>query len=142
LAANNGGALTIGHRVGLNTNVHVDAGDRGRIMIGSDVLIAQNCVLRSSNHRFTDLDVPINRQGHEPGVIVIEDDVWIGANVVILPGVHIEHGCVIGASSVIVSGRYRANSVVVGNPARVVRRRGTEQTPAEQTDGTPSERGR
>ena len=52
--------------------------------------------------------------------ISIEDDVWIGANSVILPGVHIHHGAVIGAGSVVTKD-IPANAIAVGNPARVIK---------------------
>ena len=53
--------------------------------------------------------------------VVIEDHVWIGSHTVILPGVHIGHNAVIGAGSV-VSTNIPANSLAIGNPAKVVRR--------------------
>jgi acetyltransferase-like isoleucine patch superfamily enzyme len=67
-------------------------------------------------------------EGHPAsnGDVVIGNDVWIGNNVVIMSGSVIEDGCVIGAHSV-VAGRIPAYSVAVGNPARVVRKRFTEE---------------
>ena len=55
--------------------------------------------------------------------IIIEDDVWIGANVTIVAGVHIGTGCVIGAGSVVTKD-IPALSVAVGNYAKVIKKRG------------------
>ena len=59
--------------------------------------------------------------------VVIGNDVWIGQNAVILPGVHIGDGCIIGANSVVGSD-IPPYSVVVGNPAKVVRKRFDDET--------------
>ena len=68
---------------------------------------------------------PIAQQGFQPsrGGIVVEDDVWIGANCVILDGAIIRKGAVVGAGSV-VSGELAAYTVYAGNPLRQIRRRG------------------
>jgi len=58
-------------------------------------------VIRAANHRFADVSRPIMRQGHDYGEIVIEDDVWIGANCVITPNVRIGRGAVVGAGAVV-----------------------------------------
>ena len=97
------------------------------VYIGNDVSIARGSYLHASNHKFSELDVPINKQGvtHKSikfkninYSIVIEDDVWIGSNSVILSGSHIGSGCVISAGSV-VSGFYPSYSIIIGNPARL-----------------------
>ena len=69
--------------------------------------------------------------------IVIEDDVWIGANVVLLDGAVLRRGCVVGAGSV-VRGELPAFSVAVGAPARVIRERGT---PADIPPATAAQTG-
>jgi acetyltransferase-like isoleucine patch superfamily enzyme len=70
----------------------------------------------------------IGIEGHpaSKGDVLIGNDVWIGNNVVIMSGSVIEDGCVIGANSV-VAGRIPAYSVAVGNPARVVRKRFSDE---------------
>lgn len=55
-------------------------------------------------------------------MVTISDDVWIGANVIILPGVHIGTGSVIGAGS-IVTKNIPPSVVAVGNPAKVIKKR-------------------
>ena len=72
------------------------------------------------------LDIPITAQGHVPSFVRIEDDVWIGARVVILPGVTVHTGAVIGAGAV-VGKDVPPYAVVVGVPARVIRYRNEER---------------
>ena len=75
------------------------------------------------NHNFSRTDIPMNQQGNSPArPIVIGDDVWIGANVIILPGVSIGKGCVIGAGSVVTKS-VPEYSVVAGNPAKIIKNR-------------------
>jgi virginiamycin A acetyltransferase len=87
------------------------------ISIGSGVAIAANCTLAPVNHEFRQRYVSIRSQGFRPskGGIVIEDDVWIGANCVLLDGTVLGRGCVIGAGSVI-RGHVQPYSIMVGNP--------------------------
>ena len=59
--------------------------------------------------------------------VVIGDDVWLGARVIVVAGVEIGDGCIIGASSV-VTRSIPAGSIAVGNPARVVGQRGDTKT--------------
>ena len=95
------------------------------ITIGADVLIAANCTLAPTNHEFRDPEKHIRTQGFMPsrGGIVIEDDVWIGANCVILDGAVLRKGCIIGAGSVVRDER-PALSISAGTPAKTVGWRG------------------
>lgn len=91
------------------------------ISIGQGVAIAANCTLAPVNHEFRSKEVAIRAQGFRPGKggIVIEDDVWIGANCVLLDGAILRHGCVVGAGS-LVRGEIPAHSVVAGNPIKIL----------------------
>jgi acetyltransferase-like isoleucine patch superfamily enzyme len=95
------------------------------ISIGRDVLIAANCTLAPTNHAFADPDRPIRTQGfmESRGGIVIEDDVWIGANSVLLDGAILRKGCIIAAGSVVRDER-PALSISAGAPAKTVGWRG------------------
>lgn len=95
----------------------------GGLTIGNGVRIAAHCVIIPSNHNFHDPDTPIYLQGHNKKGIVIEDDVWIGANCTILDGVVIGKGSVVAAGSV-VNKSVEPYSVVGGVPARVLKQRG------------------
>ncbi len=107
--------------VSINYNVLIDACD-GSIFIGNDVLIGPNCVLRAADHVFIDTTRPINTQGHLGGKIIIEDDCWLGANVVVVKDVKIGKGSVIAAGSVVTK-NILPYSIVAGVPARVIGQR-------------------
>ena len=81
----------------------------------------------TSNHRTDRIDIPMGAQGFtETKPIVIGDDVWIGARVINLPGVHIGNGAVIGAGAV-VTNNVPDYEVWGGNPARFLKSRLKEQ---------------
>ena len=111
--------IEIGDNVAFNSNVMLNG---GRIKIGNNVIIGPNVVLRSSNHTFNDCEKPIRNQGHESGYITIEDDVWIGANAVVLPSLTIGKGSVIGAGAVVTK-NVEPFSIVGGVPAKLISRR-------------------
>jgi len=95
----------------------------GPLRVGADVMMGPRCVLISDNHAMDDTSRPMNTQGFvASSPIVIEDDVWIGAGVTVLPGVRIGRGSVIGAASVVTKD-VPPWTVAAGNPARVVRQR-------------------
>ena len=92
--------------------------ERGNVTIGNRVSIAPRVTLVTSSHPNRSLI-----RGFAPlaeGPIVIDDDAWLGAGCVILPGVRIGRGAVVGANSVVVSS-VPALHVVAGQPARTVR---------------------
>ena len=127
LYADGDGQIQIGHRVSLNSNVSIDASEKGCVQIGDDVLVGRNVVIRSSDHRFDNPAIPINKQGHDAGRIVIENDVWLGSNVVVVGGVTIGAHSVIGGGAV-VTRDIAPYSVAVGVPARVVSNRNELQS--------------
>jgi len=95
----------------------------GKVSCGDGVRIASHASLVGFNHGFDDPDQPIYRQSHEFLGITIEDDVWIGANAVVVDGVTVGRGAVIAAGAV-VSKDVPPMAVVGGVPARVLRYRG------------------
>lgn len=109
----------------IGSNSHVNSGcviyTGNGVTIGSDVLIAANCTFAPVNHEYRSRDRKIIEQRFRPskGGIVVEDDVWIGANVVLLDGAILRRGCVIGAGS-LVRGEVPEYAVAVGSPAEVV----------------------
>ena len=120
LYAHDNGKINIGDRVSINSNVILGAANNGEIYIGNDVLIGPNVVIRASNHRYGLKSIPINKQGYTGGKIIIEDDVWIGANVVVLPNVLVGKGAVIGAGAV-VNRDIPPYAMAGGVPAKVIR---------------------
>ena len=115
--AGGNGDLIIGERTVINSGCVLYTGNG--IHIGNDVAIAANCTFAPVNHSYKDKSRRINQQGFLPsrGGILIEDDVWIGANVVILDGAILRTGCVIGAGS-LVRGEIPAYAIEAGNPLR------------------------
>ena len=114
--ANAVGSIIIGDRtrVGMGNTII------GPVSIGNDVNLAQNIVVSGLNHNYTDISQTIRAQGVSTSEIRIENDVWIGANSVILAGVTIGQHSVIGAGS-IVTRNIPPFSVAIGNPAKVIR---------------------
>lgn len=112
------GDLIIGNDTILNSGVVLYTGNG--IRIGDHVRIAANCTFAPANHAYKARDLLIRDQGFlvSRGGIVLEDDVWIGANTVLLDGAYIERGCVIGASS-LVRGRVPSYAIAYGNPLRI-----------------------
>ncbi len=120
----NEGIIEIGDRSVIGQSVHIHG--CGFCKIGADVLIGGHTAIMPGTHVFSDLTVPIARQGMTNKGIEIEDDVWIGANTVILDGVTIATGAVVGAGSVVTKD-VPAFAVAYGNPARVKRFRGVRE---------------
>ncbi|MCK4950308.1 MAG: acyltransferase [Gammaproteobacteria bacterium] len=94
------------------------------IHIGKDCAIAANCTFAPVNHAYEDKNTPIRKQGFKAskGGIIIGDDVWIGANCVILDGTVVGDGCVIGAST-LVKGNLDAYGIYAGNPMKRISER-------------------
>lgn len=91
------------------------------IRLGSYVLLAAGVMIMPTNHAFSRRDLPIRHQGfgESKGGIDIDDDVWIGANAVVLDGARIGKGAIIGAGSV-VTGDIPAYEIWGGVPARKI----------------------
>jgi acetyltransferase-like isoleucine patch superfamily enzyme len=117
--------IKIGENVQINDYVHIGA--VGSITIGNNVLMASKIYISDHNHGSYDdissdhpMSIPIERQSICKPVI-IDDNVWIGESVCILPGVTIGKGCVIGALSVVTKD-IPDYSIAVGSPAKVVKK--------------------
>jgi acetyltransferase-like isoleucine patch superfamily enzyme len=115
------GSISIGSNSSINDNCVIYG--MGGLVIGNDVRIAAHTVIVSGNHNFDDPDTPIRLQGVTFAPISVGDDTWIAANVTILAGVEIGNGCVVGAGAVVTKS-LPAYSIAVGNPARIIRKRG------------------
>lgn len=114
---NNGaGAVYIGERtrIGLSCTVI------GPVTIGNDIMLAQNIVISGLNHTYSDITKPISLQKQTTAMIHIEDEVWIGANSVIVAGVRVGKHSVIAAGSVVTKD-VPPYSIVGGNPAKLLK---------------------
>ncbi len=112
--------IQIGHDVNMSQNCSI--GGEGGVKIGNFVMIGANTLILSSNHGFAKANIPMVRQKPQAAPITIADDVWIGANVVVLPGVTIGQGAIVGAGS-IVTKDIPSYAMVAGNPAKLIRKR-------------------
>lgn len=101
-------------------------GGEGGVFIGNFVMIGPNTCIVSGNHGFLRGDIPMVRQKPISAPIKIADDVWIGANVIILPGTTIGQGAIVGGGS-IVTKNIEPYSIAAGNPAKVIRKRFSEE---------------
>ena len=109
--------------LGDNSGIGIRAQINGKVIIGNNVMMGPDVCIYVRNHAFDRTDIPMNLQGFTPEKpVVIEDDVWIGARVIILPGVHIGTGAVIGVGAVITK-NVPDYAVVGGNPARILKMR-------------------
>ena len=98
----------------------------GKVVIGNDVLMGPEVIIFTSSHNYMDPDVKIREQGRtEMSPVQIDDDVWIGARAIIMPGIHIGKGAVIGAGAVVTRDVEQYN-VVAGVPAKVIKKRTKE----------------
>ncbi len=111
--------------VGDNTSIHGSCHFVGEVEIGGGCLLARNILLSSTTHQFRSGGSTIKDQHRvESKKIVVEDDVWLGWGVVVLPGVTIAKGCVIGANAVVTKST-EPYGVYGGVPARLISRRET-----------------
>ena len=102
-------------RIGLHNTII------GPVDIGSHVNLAQGITVSALNHNFSDASKRIDEQGVSTTPVTIEDDVWIGANAVILPGVTIGEHCVVSAGAVVTKD-VPPHSLVAGVPAKVIKK--------------------
>jgi len=112
---------TYGFRAGRNLHMHggAFADARGGLTLGDHVLIGPGAVLVSSQHQWSDPSLPIALQGHQCAPTTIGDDVWIGANAVITPGVRIASGTIVSAGAVVTADT-EPYTIVAGVPARPI----------------------
>lgn len=115
----------LGHHVGKDVYLPADititqnfTGERGQLFLGDRVSIAPKCIFLLMSHpNYSRIRKYIN---WKPSIIKVENDVWIGAGAIILPGVTIHEGAIIGAGAVVTKD-VPPFAVVVGNPARIIK---------------------
>jgi acetyltransferase-like isoleucine patch superfamily enzyme len=112
--------ITLGDHVTINPGCILVG--KGGLSIGSNAMIGAGTKIVTTTHVTDRTDLPMRLQGMSSTPIVIEDDVWFGFDVKVLPGAVIRRGSVIGAGSV-VTDEIPEYSIAAGAPARVIRSR-------------------
>lgn len=135
-------------RIGQGTSVQHRSQLHGDVELGAGCVCAANLYIASSSHRFRDTPhLPIRWQDSAVGSlpakdrsrrVVIEDDCWLGINVVICPGVIVGRGTVVGANAVVTTST-PPYSVVAGAPARVIGARFVFQPPSSVCVSRPED---
>ena len=106
--------------IGDNTRVGLHNTIIGPVKIGNHVNLAQGITVTALNHTFTNPEKRIDEQGVSTTPVAIGDDIWIGANAVILPGVTIGEHSVVAAGAVVTKD-VPPHSLVAGVPARIIK---------------------
>lgn len=119
------GTISLGDHVHVG-NFCVFQSAHGEIRIGNHVLFGPGVHIHGGNHAYDKVGVFIDENDAkvlgQDGVVRIEDDVWVGANAMILQGVTLGRGCIVGAGS-IVTRDVPAYAIVAGNPAHILKYR-------------------
>lgn len=114
--------IVIGDHVSIQKDCHIGA--INKIIIGNNVLLASKVYISDHSHGEISLETlktpPAKRQLFSKGPVIIEDNVWLGEGVIVLPGVTIGENSIVGANAVVTKSIPK-NSVAAGNPARIIR---------------------
>jgi acetyltransferase-like isoleucine patch superfamily enzyme len=114
----NGKRLKIGAGCRINENVYIE-----KAKIGDNVMIAPNVSILSRMHEYSRVDIPMSRQGYKKEAeVIIGNDVWLGRNVIVMPGVNIGDGVIVGAGSVVTKD-VKSYEIVGGVPAKLIKDR-------------------
>lgn len=109
--------VSIGDNSGIGRNSIISS----KTIIGNNVMMGPDCYIYGRNHKFDRVDIPMVKQGYEEWQpVIISDDVWIGAKVIILPGVKIGQGAIVAAGAVVTKDVPKY-AIVGGVPAKVIK---------------------
>lgn len=118
-----GAMITSLMKIGDRSGVGINATMHGTVIIGKDVMMGPECIVYTRNHAHDRTEIPMRQQGFEQEKpVIIDDDVWIGGRVTILPGVHIGKGSIVGAGAVVTKD-VPEYAIVGGNPAKIIKYR-------------------
>lgn len=114
-----GSLIEIGDNSGIGVSCHLPSNTK----IGNNVMMGPNCYILSSNHSFDRIDIPMCIQGYsEKKQTIIEDDIWIGRDVLMTPGRIIKRGSIIAGGCVLCK-NFPEYSIVGGNPSKFIKSR-------------------
>ena len=120
--------VSIGNNTYIGKNCVIQS-EHGEIIIGNNVMFGAGVHIHGGNHEYNHVGMLMRDVKKNPGSdgrVVIEDDVWVGSNAMILRGVRVGGGAVVGAGA-IVTKDVKPYTIVVGNPARMIKERFTEK---------------
>ena len=108
-------------QIGNNSQIGINCIMDNDVIIGNDVTMGPDCIIYTSSHEYKDLSIPINQQGEKPHrLVIIGNNVWLGARRIILPGVKIGDNVIVGANTVVTKD-VPDNVVFCGSAGRVVK---------------------
>jgi maltose O-acetyltransferase len=108
-------------KIGNNSGIGINCNVPGNIIIGDNVMMGPECHIFSNNHSFKRKDIPMIEQGHTAQKItIIEDDVWIGRQVIFTAGRTVRKGSIVAAGCVL-SKDFPEYSIIGGNPSRLIK---------------------
>ncbi|MDM1517654.1 acyltransferase [Myroides odoratimimus] len=106
-----------------NSGIGLQCRVPSNIIIGRDVMMGPNCYILDANHSFDRIDIPMINQGHvEKKQTIIEDDVWIGRDVVMTPGRIVKKGTILGVRCLLTKD-FPEYAIIGGNPGRLLKLR-------------------
>ncbi|WP_254528739.1 MULTISPECIES: acyltransferase [unclassified Sphingobacterium] len=115
--------IQLGSNIYIGPNAEVNG--LGGIIIKDGVIIGPNLIIHSANHNYKDSKYLPYDELFEFRKVIINENVWIGGNVIVVPGAEIGEGCIVGAGTV-VSGKIPPLSIIVGNPCKIIKQRDSE----------------
>jgi len=114
----NGNKIEIGNFCRINENVRLD-----NVRIGNHVMIGRESILLGKMHEFRDTNIPMEQNlSNDSKPTIIEDDVWLGLRVIVMPGVMIRKGTIVGAAAVITKDT-EEYGIYAGIPAKLIKKR-------------------
>ena len=113
----------VGLSIGDNSGLGIQCDVPSNLFVGDNVMMGPNCTILDRNHRYERTDIPMITQGDtERKPTVIEDDVWIGCQVLIMPGRTIKKGSIVAGGCVLCKD-FPEYSIIGGNPSKFIKSR-------------------
>jgi acetyltransferase-like isoleucine patch superfamily enzyme len=124
--------IKIGNNVSIEQNLHLTCANK--IIIGNNTSIAANVSITDIVHPYKGIDLPPEKQKIEASEVDVGDNCKIYNNVVLLPGTILGKHCIVGANSVVIGKQYPDYSIIVGAPAKIIKRYSFEKSTWLKTD--------
>lgn len=122
LRVKKGAEISLNARVGNNSELGTRCMIQSNVYLGDDVIMGPDVKIYSRNHKYEDLEIPIRLQGKNYYETFVGNDVWIGANVIILAGCKVGNHVIIAAGAVVTKD-VPDWSIIGGVPAKVIKKR-------------------